>query len=206
VGALLHDTGYIQTADENEGTGGRFTLTHITRSIDFTERFLSVHGFSEEDFLFIRNMILCTNINNDIESMAFSSPHEKTVAMMLGTADLLSQISDRNYLENLTLLYKEFKEGNVKGFNDELDLYRKTVGFFDFVKNRFRNVFGGMDTYMATHFKHRLNIDKDLYGCAVDKNAQYLKLLFDNVQGDIRDHLRRDGIIERVHNTNISST
>jgi hypothetical protein len=32
---LLHDTGYLKKHGDNEGTGAKYTLTHVDRSIDF---------------------------------------------------------------------------------------------------------------------------------------------------------------------------
>ena len=37
ISALMHDTGYIKTDDDTVGTGAKYTLTHVGRSIDFTE-------------------------------------------------------------------------------------------------------------------------------------------------------------------------
>ena len=32
---LLHDTGYLKKRGDNEGTGAKYTLTHVDRSIQF---------------------------------------------------------------------------------------------------------------------------------------------------------------------------
>ena len=32
---LMHDTGYLKKRGDNEGTGAKYTLTHVDRSIQF---------------------------------------------------------------------------------------------------------------------------------------------------------------------------
>jgi hypothetical protein len=39
LSAILHDTGYIQTVNDKIGTGGKYTITHIDRSISFAKIF-----------------------------------------------------------------------------------------------------------------------------------------------------------------------
>jgi hypothetical protein len=38
LSALLHDTGYIQEAWDVEGTGGKYTTTHVARSEQFLRK------------------------------------------------------------------------------------------------------------------------------------------------------------------------
>ena len=37
ISALMHDTGYSQTIDDEKGTGAKYTIEHVDRSIDFAE-------------------------------------------------------------------------------------------------------------------------------------------------------------------------
>ncbi len=60
---------------------------------------------------------------------------------MLGSADLLGQMSDRAYLEKLLFLYKEFREAGIPGFNTEFDIIRKTVDFYEITVQRLRGPF-----------------------------------------------------------------
>ena len=41
ISAIMHDTGYIKTINEGGGTGGKFTLIHIDRSIKFMSKYLT---------------------------------------------------------------------------------------------------------------------------------------------------------------------
>ena len=94
---------------------------------------------------------------------------------MLGAADLLGQMASRCYLERLRVLYREFREGHVKGYSSELDLLRKTLNFSKFIKNRLAFTLDGMDRYSRAHFKKRYRIDKDFYREAMVKQFSYLK-------------------------------
>ena len=41
ISALMHDTGYIQAVDDDTGTGAKYTVCHIQRSIEFLKKILS---------------------------------------------------------------------------------------------------------------------------------------------------------------------
>jgi len=198
ISALMHDTGYIQTDDDHEGTGAKHTLRHIARSIHFMQRYFIDHGFSSDDYVFCKHCILCTNINARLGEIDFATEEEATAGKMLGISDLISQTSDRSYLEKLIFLYLEFVEGNVQGFENELDLLMKTIGFFDFTLKRFSTEFDSLNEYMIHHFRARWNIDADLYLLAIQKNLSYLTFLMENNRGDFQHYLRRDGILDRL--------
>src|SRR6266446_5993836 len=46
IGILLHDTGYLKTRDDTEGTGAKYTVTHVNRSAEFAARLLGEKGFN----------------------------------------------------------------------------------------------------------------------------------------------------------------
>ena len=56
----MHDTGYIQTLDDNFGTGAKYTLQHVSRSILFMKKYFAQNDYSKEDFKFCKNCLLCT--------------------------------------------------------------------------------------------------------------------------------------------------
>ena len=134
VSALMHDTGYIQTLDDKSGTGAKYTLHHISRSISFMKKYFEENSYSNEDFEFCKNCLLCTGYSIKIDEIHFSSADEELVGKMLGTADLLGQIADRDYLEKLLFLYYEFREGNDRGFEYDLDLLIKTIDFYTLIR------------------------------------------------------------------------
>ncbi|HAB16816.1 MAG TPA: hypothetical protein DCE44_10240, partial [Verrucomicrobiales bacterium] len=57
---LLHDTGYLKHKDDLEGTGAKYTATHVTRSCDFAERLLLARRFTIRQVRAVQNMIRCT--------------------------------------------------------------------------------------------------------------------------------------------------
>lgn len=189
--ALLHDTGYLQTVDDDKGTGAKFTLTHINRSIDFMAMYFTERGFSDGDIAFCSAILKCTGLNVKIEEIPFLSPENEILGKILGTADLLGQMADRGYLEKLPHLFLEFKEGKVPGFKKELDLMRFTPKFYEMTRKRFESQLGSVDKYMGEHFRVRWNIEKDLYGIAIQKHIRYLAYLLENYPGNYKHYLRR---------------
>lgn len=198
ISALFHDTGYIQTMDENVGTGARFTLTHINRSILFMEKYLSEHGYSKEDIESCRAILECTGLTTKTSEINFGSAQIEMLGKILGTADLLGQMADRTYLEKLPFLYREFEEGNVPGFKSELNLLKKTTGFYKMTIERFERELGGVYRYMRNHFRVRWGIDEDLYMTSVEDKMKYLKYVLKNHEHDYRRHLRRGSLMQKL--------
>lgn len=198
ISALLHDTGYIQTIDEDVGTGAKFTLTHIGRSILFMEKYLSENGYSREDIECCRATLECTGLSVKISEINFGSSEIEMLGKMLGTADLLGQMADRTYLERLPFLYHEFKEGDVPDFESELDMLKKTPEFYDRTIERFERELGGVNRYMRDHFRVRWGIDKDLYMTSMENKIKYLKYVLEDHEDDYREYLRRCNLMEKL--------
>jgi len=200
IATLLHDTGYIQEESDTVGTGAKYTAQHVQRSMDFLERHASEYGLSGEEVKDGRAMILCTDLSVDIPTIEFSSKEVELLGKMLGAADLLAQLADRTYLSKLLFLYHEFREGKVGDYESEVDLLRKTVGFFDFIDNRLETVLGATHRFMSSHFASRWGINEDMYGEAIENQKIYLKQILEMSNVDPRDHLRREGIVDRIRN------
>jgi hypothetical protein len=196
--ALFHDTGYIQTKNEKNGTGARFTTTHVRRSVDFMQKYFRKNGFSNADVANGRDIINCTAIDVKLAETTFANRDIALLGKMLGTADLLGQMADRTYLEKLLFLFYEFQEGNIGSYTSELDLLRKTMGVFDMAEKRFAVDLGNVRKYFPRHFKTRWKIGRDLYTLTVARNRKYLKRILDLYDKEYRQHLRRGGIVERL--------
>jgi hypothetical protein len=196
IAALLHDTGYIQTAGDEDGTGAKYTMVHVERSIEFMKIYFARHGYASDDFLFCSQCLECTGLEVKIEELAFISANHETLGQMLGTADLLGQMADRTYLERLPFLYREFQEGGVPGFVDERDLLHKTPAFWEFTQKRLAGELGGMDRLMRDHFRVRWGIDLDMGREAVERNIAYLQFILAHHGDDYQRYLRRDGLIQ----------
>jgi hypothetical protein len=194
ISALMHDTGYIQSSEDVSGTGAKYTMTHIGRSIKFVQNYYSNSEYFASDMKSFHDILSCTGKHTMIADVEFENEQIAILGKMLGTADLLAQMADRLYLEKLIFLYNEFDEGSVPGFDSEMDLYRKTVGFYNRTKERFRREFGGVNRYMSNHFKSRWNIDSNVYEESIEKNINYLKYILKASQKDIYHSLRRNAI------------
>lgn len=198
ISALLHDAGYIQEEHDKEGTGSKYTADHVQRSMDFVSKHGGELGLSGEEVESCRNMILCTDLAVDISSIDFNPSKIEILSKMLGTADLLAQMADRTYLEKLLFLYHEFKEAKVGGYEGEVDLLRKTVGFYDFISQRLKKTLDATDQFMISHFASRWNIQTNLYHEAIEKQRNYLSQILGNPDSDPRDSLKRGEIVPKV--------
>jgi hypothetical protein len=107
---LMHDTGYLKRRGDTEGTGAKYTVTHVQRSADFAGDLLGGYGFSAEDVKSVQNMIHCTGVELDLKRIPFQSDLEKLTGFAVGTADLLGQMAAADYVEKLPVLYAEFAE------------------------------------------------------------------------------------------------
>jgi hypothetical protein len=191
ISALMHDTGYIQTADDTVGTGAKYTMNHIQRSVDFTGLVYGQDPYFSGDGRNFSDILFCTGLNTRIGEIRFSSRQMLLLGQMLGTADLLGQMADRHYLEKLLHLYSEFVEGKVPGFESEYDLLKKTTGFYELTRNRFANELGDVRRYAVSHFRVRWDKDEDLYNEQIERNIAYLRWVLDTYPAEYRKFFRR---------------
>jgi hypothetical protein len=175
ISALMHDTGYIQATDDYRGTGAQYTVCHIERSIEFMKEYFQDHGFPAEDGQACSNILKCTGLDVKIAGIKFQTREQEIMGKILGTADLIGQMADENYVEKLPFLYREFKEGGVSGYQDELDLFSKTPAFWEMVKERFVSDLGNVDLYLRDYFRVLRGINQDLYRLAIERNIERLK-------------------------------
>ena len=191
VAALLHDIGYLQETEDDQGTGSKYTATHVARSIEFIEEHGSELDLTDEDVGIIADMVLCTDLAVDLADIDFASPEIELLGKVLGAADLVAQMADRSYLEKLLFLYNEFKEAGIGGYESHLDLLHKTVGFYDYVDNRLKTMLGSTDRFLDAHFKFRWQVSPNPYRQSIENQHAYLKSILEIPDSDPRDHLRR---------------
>ena len=181
LGALFHDAGLIQKDGENDGTGAQFTIGHEDRSIALMKEYISAKGFTAEDILDCSHIIMCTKLSLPINEIPFRSEGIKEMGKVLGSADLIAQMADRNYLEKLPLLFLEFKEAGVEGFETPLELFQSTGEFYHMVAwARLSEDLGNVSSSALYHFKSRWDIDRDLYAESVKNNIKYMKETTEN--------------------------
>ena len=202
IAALLHDVGLIQKIDDTEGSGAKYTVGHEERSVSFLEEYLAGKAFSADEIETCGNFIRCTILSVMPDQIFFANDTYRTLGYIVGTADLLAQMADRLYLEKLLLLYKEFEEARLPGFDSELELIHKTKNFYEFVAvKRLNEDLDGVCTHMQSHFKIWLDSDEDGYAEAISRNLRYLQSLVAICQDSLRcylDNLKRGGITQQI--------
>jgi hypothetical protein len=183
VVALLHDSGYMKRASEAHiENGAVFTKVHVSRSADFLTRYLPQLGFEEEAEAAAK-LVHFTGYEMDIDDIMLHDPKDRLLGCLVGTADLIGQMSDRMYLEKCReFLYPEFVWGHIAReqladgreivrYASPDDLMLKTPGFYEYVaRARIEKKLGGADRYAAAHFD-----GPSLYQSEIDRNMGFLK-------------------------------
>ena len=155
---LLHDTGYLKKREDKEGTGAKYTVTHVERSAEFAAELLQRKGFSAKDIHAVQNMIRCTGVDAKLSTIPFQSELEKVVGFALGTADLLGQMAAEDYVDKLPILFSEFDEAAkfshdhthfISMFAGAKDLMQKTPIFWEkYVQTKLNREFGGLYKFL----------------------------------------------------------
>src|SRR3954463_7779318 len=181
--ALLHDTGYIKRSSESEvENGAMFTKVHVSRSADFISSYLPVLGFAAEAPMAAR-LVHFTGYEMEIDDIRVDDPKDRLLGCLVGTADLIGQMSDRLYLEKCReFLYKEFVWGNIARdtlpdgreivrYASPEDLMIKTPGFYEYVaRTRMTSKLGGVDRFASAHFD-----GTNLYQSEIECNMGFLR-------------------------------
>ena len=176
IGALFHDTGLIQTEEEVEGTGAQYTIGHEDRSIAFMEKYLEGKGYSQEDIRDCKHIIMCTELTLSLAEIPFDSEEVRTMGKVLGTADLVAQMADKDYQEKLQLLFLEFEEAGMEDFKSPLELFSKTEEFYrSVVRKRLAGELEGVFSAAIHHFKERWKINRNLYEESIQSNIRHMK-------------------------------
>jgi hypothetical protein len=176
---LFHDTGYLKTKDDADGTGAKYTPIHVGRSASFAKDFLSRKGFTDLEISIVQSMIGCTGVNVDLEAIPFGNNLERTLGYALGTADLLGQMAARDYVEKLPILYAEFAEaarynyGKARFvFKSAEELMRNTPAFWEnYVWPKINVDFGKLYTFLNDPFPNGPN----LYLQRIEQNLATLR-------------------------------
>jgi hypothetical protein len=194
--ALLHDSGYLKRASEaHVENGAVFTKVHVSRSADFLARYLPSIGFAEEATVAAR-LVHFTGYELEIDDIEVHAPKDRLLGCMVGTADLIGQMSDRMYLEKCReFLYQEFVWGEIARemlpdgreivrYSSPEDLILKTPGFHEYVaRTRIAQKLGAVDRYAGAHFD-----GANLYELEIARNMDYLR---DAIESADLQRLRR---------------
>ncbi|HET7731115.1 MAG TPA: HD domain-containing protein [Usitatibacter sp.] len=191
--ALYHDMGYLRRlGDTRHRNGAEYTRTHVSRGARFLREYLPAIGMpdlAEE----AAQIIHFTGYERPVGSIRVSHPIFKLVGSLLGSADIIAQMSDRCYLEKCRdRLYPEFVAGGITVQRTEAgeqvvfasaeDLLRKTPSFFASATRRLDVELGGAYQFAQKHFG-----GTNLYMEAVKQNIRFVE----RVQAEERIELRR---------------
>jgi hypothetical protein len=183
VSALCHDIGYLRRLDDTEKKhGAEYTRTHVARGAEFMSWYLPEVGLADLADPATR-IVHFTGYEVPVNNIRIE-PQYRMVGNLLGSADILAQMSDRYYLEKChDRLYPEFVLGGIarqvdeKGdekvmFASPADLIYKTPGFFNGARKRLEQDLGGVYRYADGHFK-----GENLYYSVARKNIDYARTI-----------------------------
>jgi len=186
LAALFHDFGYLRRRNDHKHRyGAEYTLTHVSRSASFLRGYTRELGMGERLAQAASVLIHFTGYERPVESIRMSDETLRRLGCMLGTADIIAQMSDRCYLEKCRdRLYPEFVLGRVPAFTSAADLVLNTPRFYQGALKRLEEKLGRSYDYATRHFG-----GPNPYIDEMRKNADYAQSLAEPL--DIAGRLRR---------------
>jgi hypothetical protein len=180
---LLHDTGYLKKRGDTEGTGAKYTITHVGRSADFAAELLAEKNFKPAEIRAVQNMIRCTGVNADLKAIPFQSDIERISGFALATADLLGQMAADDYVDKLPILYEEFAEAAsfsgstahfIGTFKSAEDLVERTPVFWEkFVLAKLECDFAGLYRFLSDPYPSGPNYYLDRISVNIGRLKQH---------------------------------
>ena len=184
--ALFHDIGLLRRDAEADLWGPSLTPIHEERGVEFMQAYLP--GTTLAALVGESKLIMATKLVFTIPESW--SAEERRLAGMVATADLVSQLSDRYYLEKCRdFLFLEFSAFGLAGkpdspYPDSRTLLEKTPAFIEgYLHKRLDEDFQGVRRYLRSHLS-----GADPWEDAIQRNLGYLKTLLENKE---LDRLRR---------------
>ncbi len=181
VTALYHDCGYIRhRKDTRHMNGAEYTKTHVSRGGRFLEEYLAKIGMGDLAPVAARTLHF-TGYEVPVARIRVD-PEFRLIGNLLGSADILAQMSDRCYLEKCyDRLYPEFVSGGIARqqgadgkevviFASGADLIYQTPRFYATAQKRLNVDLGGYCKYIEKHFG-----GENLYFTELDKNIEYAR-------------------------------
>jgi hypothetical protein len=198
LAALFHDFGYLRRrGDRRHRFGAEYTLTHVSRGAAFLRRYAGELGLQRMAPV-AATLVHYTGYERPAETIRLTDTLLRRVGQMLGTADIIAQMSDRCYLEKCRdRLFPEFVLGNLAGrkrakggsggrtlpvFASGEDLVQKTPGFYQGAQKRLDFQLARAYEYASQHFG-----GANPYLEEMKKNISYAQA----VAGDPSEGLRR---------------
>jgi hypothetical protein len=183
VTGLFHDVGYLRRAEEGESrNGAEFTRTHVSRGAQYLAGYLPTIGLGAWVPV-ATEIVHFTGYEVPFSKIKVQDPRDIALGHLIGTADMIGQMSDRCYLEKCRdRLYAEFVLGGVAlpiaanggrqvKYASGLDLLRQTPEFMAEVRNkRLDGAFGSAYRYLEILYG-----GTNPYVEAIDRNVEYLR-------------------------------
>lgn len=184
IAALFHDAGYIRRrSDVLHANGAEYTKIHVSRSGRFLRDYLREIGLGKFSAAAAPTLHF-TGYEKAAQRIRVPDPIFRLIGNMLGSADIIAQMSDRCYLEKCYgRLYPEFVLGGVdrkttKDGHDELifasaeDLVMRTPQFYQTAMKRLHHQLDAM-----MRFAVERSGQKNLYVEEAEKNIGYARRL-----------------------------
>jgi hypothetical protein len=180
--ALFHDVGYLRRdTDVGRSNGAEFTRTHVTRGTEYLAEYLPRIGLPAWGRV-AAQLLHFTGYERPFEDIQIEDARDLRLGHLLGTADMITQMADRCYLEKCRdRLYPEFvlggvalavgAEGQQVRYASGLDLLRQTPQFVaDTRAKRLDRDFGRSYRYLEVLFDGR-----NPYIEGIERNMQFLQ-------------------------------
>jgi hypothetical protein len=175
--ALFHDVGYVRRrGDRRHRNGAEYMLTHVSRGSAFLLEYLRDAGLARYATA-AAALVHFTGHELPTEAIRLDHALLRRIGQMLGSADILAQMSDRCYLEKCRdRLYAEFVSGGVaRGrYRSGEDLVRATPGFFMTATKRLDLQLARAYEYAERHFG-----GQNLYLEEIHKNVRHARVVAD---------------------------
>ena len=182
LAALFHDFGYLRRRrDRLHRFGAEYTLTHVSRGADFLRRYMKQPGLGHLSTA-ASTLVHFTGYERPVETIRLKDDLLRRVGQMLGTADIIAQMSDRCYLEKCRdRLFGEFVLGGLAGrklasrrslpfFTSGDELVHKTPGFYENASRRLDLQLARAYEYAGRHFG-----GQNLYLDEIHKNISHAR-------------------------------
>ena len=182
ITALFHDMGYVrETQDTKARNGAEYTLTHVSRGARFLRGYLPTLGLGHMGDVAAK-LIHFTGYEIPVAQIDVPDGKYRVLGNLLGSADIIAQMSDRCYLEKCRdRLYPEFlaagiaRRRDAEGREQVLyssgdDLVIKTPLFYHGASKRLENDLGGSYKLAERHFG-----GQNLYLEELHKNIRFAR-------------------------------
>ena len=171
--ALYHDIGLLRRTDEAHLQGAQLTPVHEARGVEFMRDYLSrtplAHLAGKAELIMVTRLLW--HLPPEMPLL------DRAIASLLGTADIMSQLADRAYVEKCRdFLFIEFSAFGLAGepglpYPDSKTLLEKTPHFYsELLRRRIETDYDNADRFMKIHFGGECP-----YEASIKRNLDYLK-------------------------------